>query len=175
MKAERGTSAIGKQARSVTSVRPSDLPSNWELAILDRMSPNARVENIDASDWLRRYPKQSARFIAAARSSHPALWFDEVMRLAEAAMVMGDTDALTLCATYIADDPMTPFGKGRKRRILRALRKRAALIPNHLKERIVAVATRLKASKFKPQEYKDILRLVESFGARPDYSIRTAP
>jgi hypothetical protein len=49
------------------------------------------------------------------------------------------------------------------------------MIPNYLKERIVAVATRLKASKYKPQEYKDILRLVESFSGIPDYSNRNAP
>ncbi len=135
----------------------------WDVAVLDKMGAKAKMETLKAWDWLARYPSLSLKFVTKAKNRHPSLWYSEVMSILEDEIRLRSDDAIRLGCLFIADDPKTPFGKIHKRKILKLLKSHVDVIPGELRDRIRIIPDKFEDKPYKPQEYGDLIKLIEAF------------
>jgi len=124
------------------------------------MDTKARQELQEARIWLNRHKSLALAAGIAVVERHPAVWFSNYMTKLSAEIRLGRQAAVALGVRFIADDPKTPFGRISKRKILKALKHSAHLIPQPEQHWISLTLARLDQLPHKPHEYGDLKRLV---------------
>lgn len=145
---------------------------NWDNSIFEKMGEKAKSECLEVEKWLLKYPSLSSSLISQISESHPALWFSHFFDLLTLKIKEKDLNSIKLGCRFIIDDPKSPFGKINKQKIIRALKNVYYLISSPEQAQIKAVIHKFECKSYKPQEYRELLKLISKMEDGVDLSYK---
>ena len=131
-------------------------------AIIKTMPDKSANETLKALAWVEERGNIIKPFLPEASCEHPCLWFDTVMTNIADGVRDEDQAAIRLAAQFIGDSFNVPFGKIIRTKLLKRLKKVTMQIPSEYRQAICSVPEKFANKPYKPQEYRDLIRLVEA-------------
>ena len=135
----------------------------WDVSIFDRMSSAAQAQAEAGKRWILCQREFAEKHVGRVHSTHPALWFSDVMSEIEGDIDRGDLDAIELGCRYIIQEERTPFGKLHKCRVLRRLKRHRDLLTKQQVLQLAETYRRLQSLKYPPRELKELGSLLRCF------------
>jgi hypothetical protein len=121
------------------------------------MSPKARLED----DMLQLLGLRLRTYFPQDGHENPAVWLSQTFDQVRRAIVVGDTEAVSLACDLIEKDPMLPFGKLIKSDLARALKKQVGLLVASERAQVLGATIKLLNQEYAPRELEDYCKLAK--------------